>query len=598
MDQDAAFQGVTEAAGCLGVSRSLSGKAWRYRCADDARAARIAQEFGLPELVARILAGRAFDEADAGRHFDPSLKAWMPDPSTIADLDRAAERIAAAIMSGEACAVFGDYDVDGGSSAALLSRYFRAVGRSLRVYIPDRMTEGYGPNAPALRALAAEGVRLVVTVDCGAQAFDALEAAAEAGLTVIVADHHLMGERAPAAYAVVNPNRPGDSSGLGHLCAAGVTFMLLVGVNRALRRAGWFARDGVGEPDLRRFLDLVGLATVCDVVPLVGLNRAFVRQGLKTLEAGSNAGLSALKSVAGLNRRLTPSAFGFQLGPRVNAGGRVGRAGLGAELLATDDPAFAARAAAELDAYNRERQAIESAVLDAAQDQVERRGAGAGLVAAWGEGWHAGVIGIVAGRLKDRYDRPSAVFAIDGDAAKASLRSVAGVDVGGAVLAAKDAGLLTSGGGHKMAAALSTSAERVPEIVDFLDRRLAAAVEARPDKGVFAIDAAVSPASLTAEAFDMVERAGPYGAANPEPTFAVPSMLIVNASVVGERHVSVVGVAGDGSRLKGIAFRQADRPLGEALLKKGRFHLAGRLLANEWGGERRIELSIEDAAEA
>ncbi len=583
---------------CLGVTQSLAGKTWRFRLEDAARADDIARRLGLPPALARILAARGFRDDDAGRHFDASLKAWMPDPSSFADMDKAAARIADAIAANEKTAVFGDYDVDGGASSALLARYFRELGRPLRIYIPDRMTEGYGPSAAAMRTLAGEAVTLVVTVDCGAQAFEAFEAAREAGLTVVVADHHMMDARTPHAFAVVNANRPGDSSGLGHLCAAGVTFMLLAAVNRELRRRGWFAANGVGEPDLRRFLDLVAMATVCDVVPLTGLNRAFVRQGLKMMEQTENAGLKALMDLAALKGPMRASHFGFALGPRVNAGGRVGRADLGALMLSTDDADFAVNAAAELDRYNRERQAIEAHVLAEAVEQLDTAGPGAGLAAAAGEGWHPGVVGIVAGRLKDRFDLPSAVFALDETTARASLRSISGVDIGGAVAAAKAEGLLLSGGGHRMAAALSAERGKLSELIAFLDARLTPEVAARPDRGLYAIDALMGPAGMTPDFHDMVERAGPFGAGNPEPVVAVPDARIVEARIVGENHVSVVAMCGS-DRLKAIAFRAADRPLGEALLKKGRpIHLAGRLLANEWQGRRIIELSIEDAAVA
>lgn len=587
---------MTHGAVCLGVARSLAGKSWRFRLDDDARALSIAQRFSLPDPIARVLAARGFDESDSERHFDASLKAWMPDPSSIADLDIAAERLADAIASNERCAVFGDYDVDGGASAALMLRYFRSLGRDLALYVPDRMREGYGPNAAAMQTLAGQGVTLVVTVDCGAQAFDAFEAAAAAKLDVLVADHHLMATRGPRAHAIVNPNRTDDTSGLGHLSAAGVVFMLLAGVNRVLRARSWFAAQNKTEPDLRQFLDLVALATICDVVPLTGLNRAFVKQGLRMIDRGGNAGLAALAAVAGLKSPFRASHFGFALGPRVNAGGRVGCAELGALLLATDDPLFAAEAAAELDRYNRERQAIESHVQEEALRQVESRGTGQGLVAAFGENWHAGVIGIVAGRLKDRHDLPAAVFGLEGNLARASLRSVSGVDVGEAVAAAKEAGLLLTGGGHRMAAGLSADRAKLDAVIAFLDARLAPQVAARADRGVYAIDGIVGPLAMTPALFDAVERAGPFGAANPEPVFVVPDARVIHASIVGENHVSIVAMCGN-DRVKGIAFRAADRPLGEALLKKGRpIHLAGCLLANEWQGVRRIELSIEDAA--
>ena len=587
---------MTAGAVCLGVTQSLAGKTWRFRLADEDRASAIARSQQMPDALARILAARGFVEADAGRHFDASLKSWMPDPSSFADMDKAAARIADAIAGNEKAAVFGDYDVDGGASSALMARYFRALGREIRIYIPDRMTEGYGPSANAMRTLAGEGATLVITVDCGAQAFDAFDAARDAGLTVVVADHHMMDARTPYAFAIVNANRPGDNSGLGHLCAAGVTFMLLTAINRELRRRDWFTQSGTPEPDLRRFLDLVAMATVCDVVPLTGLNRAFVKQGLKVIAQTGNAGLKALVDLASLKGPMRASHFGFALGPRVNAGGRVGRADLGALMLSTDDPSFAATAAAELDRYNRERQAIEAHVLAEAVAQVESGPRSAGFIAPAGEGWHPGVVGIVAGRLKDRFDLPSAVFALDETMARASLRSISGVDIGAAVVAAKDAGLVTSGGGHRMAAALSAERAKLPDLISFLEARLAPEVAARPDRGLFAVDAIMGPSGMTPEFHDLVERAGPFGAGNPEPVVVIPDARIVESRLVGENHVSVVAMCGN-DRLKAIAFRAADGPLGEALSRKGRpIHLAGKLLANDWNGRRTIELSIEDAA--
>ena len=587
---------MTPGAVCLDVRESLAGRTWRYRFGEEDQVLALAQRHGFSEPLARVLAGRGFDEAVADRHFDASLKAWMPDPSSLHGMDVAASRLADAIAGDEQIAVFGDYDVDGGAASAIMTRYLRALGREARIYIPDRLIEGYGPNPAAMRLLADEGVRVVVTVDCGAQSFEALEAAAEAGLDVVVADHHMMGENGPRAVAIVNPNQPADASGLGHLCAAGIAFMLLAGLNRELRRRGWFIAAGVPEPDLRRFLDLVALATICDVVPLIGLNRAFVRQGLKVLEQGGNAGLAALRHVAGVKGRMRAGHLGFSLGPRVNAGGRVGRADLGALMLASDDAALAADAAAELDRFNRERQAIEAHVLEQAMAQASAGGERAGLVAAWGEGWHPGVVGIVAGRLKDRFDMPSAVFALDETYARASLRSVSGVDIGSAVTEAKQRGLLVAGGGHRMAAGLTAERGKLAEVIAFLDEALSGAVAERQDRHLYKIDSLIGPGALTPAFYERVEQAGPFGAGNPEPVFALPDMRIAYAGVVGENHVSIVATSG-AERVKGIAFRAAETPLGGALLaKRGAFHLAGKLLVNEWQGQTRIELSIEDAA--
>ncbi|PKQ02142.1 MAG: single-stranded-DNA-specific exonuclease RecJ, partial [Alphaproteobacteria bacterium HGW-Alphaproteobacteria-12] len=436
----------------LGVDRSATGRAWASRLADERRALAIAQREGLPEIVARVLAGRGVAPEDCAAYLAPSLRSLMPDPRELTDMEKAATRVAAAIMSGEKVAVFGDYDVDGATSSALLYRFFKAAGSELRIYIPDRIREGYGPNAPALKRLKDEGVNLVITVDCGTMAHKALGLAADYGLPSIVVDHHQAEPALPPAFALVNPNRMDDTSGLGQLAAVGVSFLFIVALNRALREAGWYA--GREEPDLMQWLDLVALGTVCDVVPLTGLNRAFVAQGLRVMQRRLNAGLAALADTARMNGTPAPYHCGFLLGPRVNAGGRVGRADLGARLLTTEDAIEARAIAEELNVMNSERQAIEAQVLEEAILQVDERLSSARanalppLIVAAGKGWHPGVIGIVASRLKDRYERPSLVIAFDRNGeGKGSGRSLTGVDLGRAVTAALEAGLLVNGGG-------------------------------------------------------------------------------------------------------------------------------------------------------
>jgi len=415
----------------LGVERSLSGRRWEARLTDDRKSLALAQRLGVPELVARVLAARGVGLETAADFLAPSLRALLPDPSCLLDMDAAAERLYQALRDGERVAVFGDYDVDGATSSALLQRFLRALGVDLRVYIPDRLAEGYGPNAPALRRLATEGVRLAVTVDCGISAFGALEAAREAGLEVIVVDHHQAEMRLPPAAAVVNPNRLDQPGGLGQLAAVGVAYLLVVALNRLLRRSGWYAARALPEPDLLAWLDLVALGTVCDVVPLTGVNRALVAQGLKVMARRGNRGLAALCDVAGVAEPPGTYHAGFLLGPRVNAGGRVGEAGLGARLLATEDAGEAASIAARLDGYNAERREIERRVLDQAIEAIEAEGGpGEALAFAAAEGWHPGVIGIVASRLKERYNLPALVVALDGALGKGSGRSVAGVDLG------------------------------------------------------------------------------------------------------------------------------------------------------------------------
>ncbi|MBI1208792.1 MAG: single-stranded-DNA-specific exonuclease RecJ [Azospirillum sp.] len=579
----------------LNVVRSLTGRRWQATPADERLALALAQSRGLPEIVGRVLAARGIGLAEVDGFLGPTLRALLPDPSHLRDMDSAAERIADAVRGGEAVAVFADYDVDGATSAALLSRFLGAVGARPRLYVPDRIDEGYGPNPAAFRRLAAEGIRLVVTVDCGATAFEALDAAHAAGLAVVVLDHHAGEPRLPRAHAVVNPNRIDQDTPHRTLCAAGVTFLAVVAVNRCLRRAGWYRARR--EPDLLGWLDLVALGTVCDVMPLTGLNRALVAQGLRVMAGRGNPGLAALADVAGLKDRPDAYHAGFVLGPRVNAGGRVGAADLGARLLSTDDPLEAAELARRLDLHNAERKVIEQVVLDEALTQATAEAAPA-LVLVAGEGWHAGVIGIVAARLKERCHRPVFVVALDGATGKASGRSVKGVDIGAAVIAARQAGLLISGGGHAMAAGFTVARDTLPALREFLAARVAeqsAGVAAEP---TLELDGALSVGGATPALVALLARLGPFGAGNPEPRFALADARIVRADVVGASHVRCIVAGSDGGRVKAIAFRALDTDLGRALLNSGRrpLHLAGPLRLDRWNGTETVQLTIDDAA--
>ena len=442
----------------LGVERSLSGKRWRQRAVDDRAGLALAQQMGLPEIVGRLLAARGVGIESAERFLTPTLRELLPDPSHLRDMDKAVERVVRAVTTGELIAIFGDYDVDGATAAALLQRFFAAIGCRARIYIPDRQREGYGPNVPALQRLRAEGAAIAITVDCGTTAHAPLAAAAKAGLDVIVVDHHVAEPALPPAFAIINPNRLDEASPHGVLAAVGVAFLLVVGINRALRQAGWYAQRPA--PDLVQWLDLVALGTICDVVPLTGVNRALVAQGLKLLQRRGNIGLAALADAAAVGERLEAYHAGFILGPRVNAGGRVGQADLGARLLATDDAVEARAVAEQLHTLNAERREIEARVLAQAIAQVESGDRSAPLVFVAGEGWHPGVIGIVASRLKERYNRPACVSAIADGIGKGSGRSVAGFPLGPAIIAARQAGLLVNGGGHAMAAGFTVTAER------------------------------------------------------------------------------------------------------------------------------------------
>ncbi len=582
----------------LGVARSASGRRWVERPYDPSVALAIAQRLKTGEIVGRLLASRGVTLEAAEGYLNPTLKADLPDPSVIADMDLAARRLADAVRAGEGIAIFGDYDVDGATSSALLARFFRAVGAAPVIYIPDRLSEGYGPNVAAMTKLARDGAKVIVTVDCGTQAHEALAAARDAGADVVVCDHHLPGETLPPAFAIVNPNRHEDTSGLGQLAAVGVAFMLCVATNRVLRESGWFATRAA--PDLRQWLSLVALGTVADVVPLKGLNRTFVTKGLEAMNATPVAGVAALMAVGGLSAAAEPYHLGFVLGPRVNAGGRVGRCDLGARLLSTDDVSEAQEIAQELDVLNQQRRQIEQAALDEAISMVEGDAAlrGARVLVVAREGWHPGVIGIVAGRLKERYGKPAIVIAINDGVGKGSGRSLNGVDLGSAIVAAREAGVLINGGGHAMAAGLTVLPAQVPALADFLSARLEGACDASSDGATFTIDGALAAAGATVELCDLIARCGPYGAGNSEPLFVFPNLRVVNAAVVGENHVRCVFTGSDGGRVQGIAFRALQSELGALLLgAKGRsLHVAASIKTDTWQGNVRVQAQIRDAA--
>ena len=579
-----------------GVSRSILGQPWHWRgLSADARDA----DFQPDDLVAGILLARGCPRDQIDSHRAPTIRGFMPNPSIFRDMDRAAERLADAVIAGETVTVFGDYDVDGATSAALLIRLLRALELQPRAYIPDRLMEGYGPSGAALVRLAEEGASLIVTVDCGAQAFEALEMARGVGVDVIVVDHHKCAAALPPALALVNPNRLDEEEGgaHGHLAAVGVAFLLGAALLRTLRARNWFA--GRTEPKLIELLDLVALGTVADVASLKGLNRAFVVQGLKVMAGRRNIGLAALIDAAKLDRAPTCSDLGFALGPRINAGGRVGKSDLGVRLLTTDDAEEAREIAAELDRLNAERRAIEAIVQEGAELASEAQGNRAVAVVA-GEGWHAGVIGIVAGRMKEKLGRPAIVIAFDGDGmGKGSGRSITGVDLGAAVLAAKDMGLLVAGGGHAMAAGLTVARDKIDALIDFLDMRLAADVAQARDDRALLLDAVLAPGGVNPSLVEALDAGGPYGAGWPAPRVAAGPVRIVKADVVGNGHVRAVVAGEDGHSIKTIAFRAAGSALGQALLAAGpsrRLWVAGRAKLDDWGNRPAAELHLDDAA--
>jgi len=553
----------------------------------------------VPEIVGRVLAARGIDLDSAPAFLNPTLREMLPDPSAFKDMDKAVERIVRALTQGETIAVFGDYDVDGACATALLTRFFTALGRETVVYIPDRRTEGYGPSAAAMKKIRATGASVLITVDCGTTAFEALTAAAECGLDTVVVDHHMAEARMPPAFAIVNPNRLDESGQHGALCAVGVAFLLVVAINRALRDAFWYG-EGHEAPDLMRLLDLVALGTICDVVPLTGANRALVAQGLKIMGRRGNLGIAALCDIAKLAERPDCYHAGFVIGPRVNASGRLGDCSLGARLLATEDAAEARALALRLDTYNEERRAIEAGVLDAALADAERQVAsGVEVIVCAGKGWHQGVVGIVAGRLRERFDRPALAIGLEGGIGRGSGRSVPGVALGPAVIAAAQAGILINGGGHAAAAGFTVAEERVAEFTQFLCERVRREVGGVPPAPVLALDGALSPEGATRALCDDLERLAPFGAGNPRPRFALASLRIAFAEPVGTDHVRcrLISPAG-GPALNAIAFRAAGAPLGRALLeaKGGTLHVAGYLRADDFQGRAGAQLVIEDAA--
>ena len=583
------------------VSESYGGRHWTLRSPDDAVVRQLAAHLGGSDLLARLLAPRGVSPETVGDFMNPTLRTSFPDPASFADMEKAAEQVLDALVAGTKVTVFADYDVDGGTSSAILARYFRAWGRELGLYVPDRLKEGYGPSPAAFQALKQTGSELVITVDCGAAAREALEEAARIDLPVIVIDHHLMGGDPPPAAALVNPNRLDDTSGQGHLAAAGVVYVFVAALNKLARQRG-IAPEG-GLPDILAWLDLCALGTLCDMSPLRGANRAFVKQGLKILSRGANTGLRALADVAGIGTIETVYHATFVLGPRLNAGGRVGDPWLAAKLLATDDRKEALELAERLHALNDERKAVESAILEQAvveaQKQIEAD-PDCGVLIAAGEGWHPGVIGIVAGRLKDRFHLPAIVIGWGdelGPVAKGSARSVHGVNIGDAIAAAAREGVILSGGGHAMAGGLSLEPDQLDALRTWMKAHMSEFKEERAAARELVIDALLATGQVTPELFDQIETLGPFGQGAPQPVFALRDVEVTYTRPIGENHLKLT-VEDAGARVECLVWRCIGTPLGDALLQRGRVHLVGRLKDNEWNGRRTAQFEVIDAAPA
>ena len=582
----------------FGVSRSLTDRAWRWRGGNMELSAGLGSG---EDIVTQLMLARGVERDDVARHRNPTLRDFLPDPSAFRDMDVAADRIAQAVLSGERITIYGDYDVDGATSSALLIRLLRELGIAADYYIPDRLLEGYGPSGEALVKLGEQGSSLVVTVDCGAMAHEALSMAHDAGVDVIVVDHHKCSAELPRTVALVNPNRLDEddlAASHGHLAAVGVAFLLAIALVRTLRERGYF--EDRKEPDLFALLDLVALGTVADVAALHGLNRAFVAQGLKVMGKRDNIGMAALIDASRLKRAPACSDLGFALGPRINAGGRVGESTLGVRLLTTEDPEEARAIAAQLSALNDERRAIEAEVQAAAEEQLAaQHNRAVHLVA--GSGWHPGVIGIVAGRIKEKTGKPSLVIALDSDTGqgKGSGRSIAGVDLGAAIIRAREKGLLVAGGGHAMAAGLTVDAQQVEALGDWLDSHLEAQVARASASREMLLDVAVAAGGLTPDLVNSLEEGGPYGVGWPGPRIAVGPVRLVKCDIVGTDHVRIIAAGDDGRSFKAIAFRTADSAMGQALLHASqgrRLWLAGRAKIDDWGNRPQAELHLEDAA--
>ncbi|MBV7259857.1 single-stranded-DNA-specific exonuclease RecJ [Erythrobacter crassostreae] len=581
----------------LGVSKSLSGKAWLWRGGNmDLGEAQSLEN----DILSQLLITRGVAQDDVGRHAAPTMRDFLPDPSEFRDMDQAAERIAKAVLEKEQVTIYGDYDVDGATSAALLVELLRNLGLEASYYIPDRLLEGYGPSGEALVKLSEAGSSLIVTVDCGAMAFEALTMARDVGLDVIVVDHHKCSAELPPTAALVNPNRLDESdlaASFGHLAAVGVAFLLGIALVRTLRAKDYF--QDRKEPNLMALLDLVALGTVADVAALHGLNRAFVSQGLKVLTRRDRIGMAALMDASRLKRAPQASDLGFALGPRINAGGRIGESTLGVRLLTTKDPEEAREISEQLSKLNEERRAIEAEVQEAAESQLAGQHNMAVHVVS-GDGWHPGVIGIVAGRIKEKTGKPSIVIANDSDGTgKGSGRSISGVDLGAAIIAAREQGLLVAGGGHAMAAGLTLPTENLTAFIEFLDTRLARDVDRARAEQSMKLDLSLTPGGLTPDLVNTLETAGPYGVGWPAPRVAVGPVRIVKADIVGKDHLRIIASGEDGRSFKGIAFRAAETELAQTLLHRSkgrRFHLAGRVKIDDWGPRPAAELHLEDAA--
>ena len=576
-------------------SVSVTGKNWILKKFDQEKIIYLKDNFSLDEITAKLLVLRNIKKEDINSFLNPSIKNFLPNPNTLLDMEKSSLRTLKAISNKEKIGVFGDYDVDGATSTALLGRYFDELKLNYEIYIPDRKTEGYGPSIKAFKQLIENNVKIIFTVDCGTLSFEAIDYAKKMNIDVIVLDHHQSEINLPNAYSVINPNRIDDKSNLQYLCAAGVAFMFLVSINKHLRLNDWFNKNLIEEPNLINYLDLVSLGTVCDVVPLIGLNRAIVKQGLKILKDKKNLGLKTLLDICKIE--VNPSIYhlGYILGPRINAGGRVGKCSHGANLLLNSDPKEVYRLATELNQYNNERKMLEKDLVEKilVKSQVNLKDP---VLILEGKNWHEGIIGIVAARLKDKFNKPTIIISINGNVGKASARSIIGFDIGSAIIAATQEKILLKGGGHKMAGGFSINISNIEKFKQFIFRKFKKINESLSEKKPLFLDSKIAPSAINLEFYDKVNVLSPFGSGNPEPKFIVEDLKPMNSKIVGDKHIKSVLIGPEGTSLKTIAFNATDSELGAYLLKKNNktFNIAGKLSLNEWKGQKNVEFIIDD----
>ena len=574
---------------------SISGKNWILKKYNQEEISFLKDNFFLDEITSKLLSIRKIKKEDIKSFLNPSIKNFLPNPNTLMDMEKATLRTSKSINKKEKVGIFGDYDVDGATSTALLGKYFTELKIPYEIYIPDRKKEGYGPSIKSFKELIDKGVKIIFTVDCGTLSFDAIEFANENNTDVIVLDHHQSEIKLPKAFSIINPNRFDDESNLQYLCAAGVTFMFLVSINRKLRLENWFTKNNIDEPNLINYLDLVSLGTVCDVVPLIGLNRAIVKQGLKILKIKNNLGLKTLLDICKIESNPSIYHLGFMLGPRINAGGRVGKCSHGANLLLDTDPKNAFKLASELDQFNKERQMLEKDLLQKLLNETKDYSKDPVLVLS-GSNWHEGIIGIVAARLKDKFNKPVIIISIDGEIGKASARSIVGFDIGSVIIAATQNKILLKGGGHKMAGGFSINIKNIEKFKEFVFRRFRNINEDLTSEKPLYLDSTISPAAVNLDFYNKVNNLAPFGSGNPEPKFIIENLKTVNSKIVGEKHIKSVLIGMDGSSIKTIAFNAVENDLGAYLLKNNNkiFNIAGKLSLNEWKGQSNVEFIIDD----